>query len=68
MGKNKINYKEKSDMELKKALSERKAELRQIRFGDSGARARNTKRASNLKKDVARIMTEINHRKIIIFL
>lgn len=64
MATKKINYKEVKDEDLLKALTEKKVELRKIRFGDSGARARDTKRGFNLKKEVARIKTEINARRL----
>ncbi len=64
MATKKVNYKEKQDSELQKAFAEKKEELRKIRFGSAGARARDTKRSSNLKKEVARIMTEINARRL----
>jgi ribosomal protein L29 len=59
----KSSFKGKTDKELLKTLYEKRNELRGVRFGAAGSKTRNTKEAYNLRKDIARIMTEINKPK-----
>jgi ribosomal protein L29 len=56
----KTSFQGKSKTDLVKALYEKRTELRSARFGAAGSKNRNTKAGHNLKKDVARIMTELN--------
>jgi ribosomal protein L29 len=56
-------YKEKNDKDLEKELVEKKNELRNFRFGVAGSKVRDVKTGKNLKKDIARILTEKNERK-----
>jgi len=46
-----------------KLLSEKKKRLHDIRFGAGDAKSKNTKEASNLKKDIARIKTILKDSK-----
>lgn len=55
--------KEKKIEDLKNLLSEKKESLRTSRFGASGSKSRNVKEVMASKKDIARILTEINTRK-----
>lgn len=57
-----MKLKEKSEKELEKMLKESRETLRKFRFGISGSRARNLKEGKNLKRDIARILTEMNSR------
>lgn len=59
----KVDYKKKSDKDLLKELKEKKDALRNFRLSMWGSKTRDTKEGGNLKKDIARIMTEINARK-----
>jgi len=54
--------KEKNDKELDKELVEKQKELRSFRFGIAGSKVRNVKTARNLRKDIARILTEKTSR------
>ncbi|MBI2673912.1 MAG: 50S ribosomal protein L29 [Candidatus Zambryskibacteria bacterium] len=56
----KSNYQDKSKQDLIKALGERREALRKLRFGSTGSKTRNVKARSGVRKDVARIMTELN--------
>ena len=56
----KTTYKDKSKQDLIKALGERRETLRKLRFGSTGSKARNVKVAGSTRKDIARIMTELN--------
>jgi len=50
--------------ELKKNLADMREQLRSFRFGGAGTRARNTREGRNLRKTIARTLTELNNRKI----
>lgn len=56
----KTNYKDKPKQDLIEALGERRETLRKLRFGSTGSKARNVKVVSGTRKDIARIMTELN--------
>jgi len=60
----KTDYKGKNMKDLHKALADKREELRNFRFGTAGSKTRNTKSAKNTRKDVARIMTELNAQRI----
>lgn len=54
------SYSGKKREELIKALAEKREVLRNFRFGIAGSKTRNVKEGSNAKKDIARILTELN--------
>jgi len=56
----KTSYKGKQKDELAKALYEKREKLRAFNFGEAGSKTRDVKEGSGLKKDIARIMTELN--------
>ncbi|OIO33615.1 MAG: 50S ribosomal protein L29 [Candidatus Yonathbacteria bacterium CG_4_10_14_3_um_filter_47_65] len=56
------NIKDKKDSDLEKAFIEKKKKLREFRFGIAGSKIKNVKEARNVRKDVARILTEARHR------
>lgn len=43
-------------------LTEKREALRAFRFGSAGSKTRNVKEGFGLKKDIARILTEINRK------
>lgn len=45
---------------LSEMLKDKREALRNFRFGSAGSKTRNVKEGMNLKKDIARILTEIN--------
>lgn len=47
---------------LVKLVSEKREALRAFRFGIAGSKVRNMKEGKNLKKDIARILTELNSK------
>lgn len=59
----KVSYKDKSPQDLQKALTEKRVILRDFRFGVAGSRTKNVKEGRGAKKDIARIMTELNRNK-----
>lgn len=52
----------KTKEELAKMLAKEQEDLRVIRFGASGAKAKNVKATLGLRKSIARIMTELNKK------
>ena len=59
----KADYKGKNMKDLHKALADKRGDLRNFRFGAAGSKTRNTKTGKNTRKDIARIMTEINRQE-----
>jgi len=49
-------------MELKKALVALRKDLREFRFSIAGSKTRDTKEGRNTRKEIARILTELNAR------
>jgi ribosomal protein L29 len=56
--------KTKDHKELSLLLVEKRKELLEFSFGTSGSKAKNVKLASNIKKDVARLLTQINSLRL----
>lgn len=54
--------KDKTIKDLEKLLTEARENLRKLRFNLSGSKKRDIKAGSELRKDIARILTEINNR------
>lgn len=59
----KTSYKGKLKKDLLKALYEQREILSKFRFGIAGSKTRNVKEGSTAKKEIARIMTELNAKK-----
>ena len=55
-------YKDKSVEDLKKLLDEKREFVRAARFDRSGSSKKEVKGVSLVKKEIARILTEINAR------
>lgn len=55
--------KEKTNKELQETLEAKQKALRLFRFEISGSKIKNVKEGRNIRKDIARILTEINARK-----
>ncbi len=53
-------FKGKSESELQGLLADKREALRVFRFDMSGSKVKNIKTGRNLRKDIARILTEIN--------
>jgi ribosomal protein L29 len=54
----------KSSEDLQKEIAELREALRAFRFGGAGSRTRNVREGRNLRRDIARMMTELSSRKI----
>lgn len=63
MTKKKDTFKNHSALELTKLANDKREELRVLSFSASGSKNRNVKGVHNLRKDIARAMTELNTRK-----
>lgn len=50
--------------DLQKEIAEKREALRKFRFDSAGSRSRNTREGRTLRKDIARMMTELNVRTI----
>lgn len=59
-----MEHQSKSDNELYKTLIEKRAALRDFRFGTAGTKTRNVKEGMALKREIARILTELNARRV----
>ena len=56
--------KDKTVEALQQELTEKREALRVFRFGGAGSRSRNVREGRNLRKDIARMLTEVNARKV----
>ena len=56
----KTTYSGKSKTDLTKILYEKREAIKNVRFSTAGSKSRNVKELSTLRKEVARIMTELN--------
>lgn len=54
----------KSLESLQKTIADKREALRVFRFEGEGSRRRNVREARNLRRDIARIMTELSSRRI----
>ena len=63
MAKKKENLKDVNKDELKTKLASLQEELRTLKFKVEGSKSKNVKALGGLKKEIARILTEINRKK-----
>jgi len=56
----KTTYTGNKKEDLVKALYEKREALRAFRFGEAGSKTRNVKEGVGVRRDIARIMTELN--------
>lgn len=54
----------KKESDLQKELAEKRKALYDFRFGVAGSKIKNVKEARDLRKEIARILTELNRRRI----
>ncbi len=59
----KNNYKGKAGSELSKTLKEKREALKKFRFSLAGTSVKNVKEGRAVRKDIARILTELNTQK-----
>lgn len=53
-------YKGKNPKDLTKALTEKRDALQNFRFGISGGKSKNVKEGRTIRKEIARIQTELS--------
>ncbi len=63
MKKDKQNLNMMKDEELSKLLLNLEESLRDLRFKAQGSKSKNVKESASFRKQVARVLTEINKRK-----
>ncbi len=56
------SLRDKKDTDLHKELTEKRKSLRDFRFGIAGSKIKNIKEARNLRKDIAKVLTELSNR------
>ena len=61
--KNTNEFHKLSDADLAKTLEEKRTAVRQFRFDITGSKVKNIKEGTNVRKDVARLLTEQRKRK-----
>ena len=59
-------FKKENDASLQKMLGDKREALRVFRFEGQGSRRRNVREGRELRRDIARILTEVQARKIAI--
>ena len=63
MAKKEENLKGMKISELKKKLLDLEENMRILRFKAQGSKSKNVKEFATLRKQIARVLTEINHKK-----
>lgn len=58
------DYKDMSIEQIQKEVAAKREALRTFRFGAAGSRSKNVKEGRNLRKEIARLLTELNSRKV----
>lgn len=53
----------KSNEEIQKQVIDMRESLRSFRFGGAGSRSRNVREGRTLRRDIARLLTELSKRK-----
>lgn len=56
-------YKDITEQELHKLLVEKRGALQAFRFGTAGGKSKNVYEGRNVRKEIARILTELSLRK-----
>lgn len=60
----KTDFKKYTADDLAKEMREKREALRTFRFGSAGSRTRNVREGRTLRKDIARLMTEVSARNM----
>lgn len=58
------DFKKHSIEDLHKAIAEKRESLRTFRFGEAGSRTRNVREGRTLRREIARMETELSARRI----
>lgn len=54
----------KNTSDLNRLITEKREALRSFRFGSAGSKTKNVKEGRGIRKDIARIMTELTNVKV----
>lgn len=57
-----MDFKKQTTEELRRLVSENREKLQAFRFAMSGGKTKNVKEGRNLRKEIARALTEIKHK------
>lgn len=57
------DYTNKTKEELTRLVAEKREALRAFRFAMSGSKTKNVKEGKRLRKEIARLLTELRNRK-----
>ena len=60
----KTDFTKYSIQDLHKEVTDKREALRNFRFGSAGSRSRNTREGRGIRKEIARLMTEVSARLI----
>ena len=60
----KTDFKKYTVEDLHKEIADKREAQRAFRFGSAGSRTRNVREGRNLRKDIARMLTEIKARTL----
>jgi ribosomal protein L29 len=55
---------EKKEADLRKELTDKREALRLFRFGSAGTRVKNVKEGREMRRNIARILTELKRRTL----
>ncbi len=58
------DYKTHDVAELQKLVADKREALRVYRFGGAGSRSRNVREGRTIRKEIARILTELRKREL----
>jgi ribosomal protein L29 len=57
------DFKNTTEKDLMKMVADKRKAVQAFRFGSSGSKTRNVKEGLNTRKEIARMLTELNSRK-----
>jgi len=57
-----VDFKNKTDSDLAKLLREKREALRNFNFNIAGSKIRNVKEGVSIRKEIARVLTEMQKR------
>ncbi len=57
-----MDFKTKTTEELRRQVSDNKEKLQAFRFATAGSKTKNVKEGKNLRRDIARMLTEIKQK------
>ncbi len=58
-----MDFKTKTTEELRRLVADNKGKLKAFRFATAGSKTRNVKEGKNLRKEIARALTELKQKK-----